>query len=404
MSSLLVIIPDHLSDLIAKGEMTPRYYNPGNLFNDVHVLLTNDDAPNASLAQSLVGSAKLTFHNLPSGGRRLFAKTLGWRPPLLRSWAAPAVELAKRIRPSLIRCHGNGLNAFAALSIKRALGIPYVISLHGNPDVDYFRGRLARTWQQKLIGQAIETVEILTVQNADMVLPVYSPIVPYLQKHGVTRYQVTYNAVGYDVVPKKSYDIPAGGARLLCVGRQQRNQKDPSNIIRAVASIPNARLTLIGDGDLHEPLKDLSASLKINDRVNFIKAMPNKMILAEMARSDLFVYHSDNWEISKGCLEAGLTGLPVILNDRDDDPAEEIESSPFVLVRDSAEGYRWAIEHLLTRNELRKYVGTKTLEHSRATWAPETMERKVVEIYQNLHSAARVVVPDGPTELFGASR
>ena len=40
---LMVLIPHALSDLVAKGEVTERYYNPGDLFREVHIVLTNDD-------------------------------------------------------------------------------------------------------------------------------------------------------------------------------------------------------------------------------------------------------------------------------------------------------------------------------------------------------------------------
>src|SRR6185436_8343846 len=172
---LFVIIPDRLSLLVNKGEVTPRYYNPGNLFREVHIIMTSDDRPDPAGVQLMVGDARLAIHNLPAG-TDTFARSFGWRPALLRSWAAPAVQLATSAPPQLIRCHGNNLNAFAAFEIKRALGVPYIVSLHGNPDVDYNRGRLGRTWQRKLAGVAIESVEIASIKNADFVVPVYSPI------------------------------------------------------------------------------------------------------------------------------------------------------------------------------------------------------------------------------------
>ncbi len=44
--ALLNIITDRLSHLEGKGEMTSRYYNPGEVFDDVHILMTNGDTPN----------------------------------------------------------------------------------------------------------------------------------------------------------------------------------------------------------------------------------------------------------------------------------------------------------------------------------------------------------------------
>lgn len=41
--TLLVIISDRLSHIIKKGELIDRYYNPGDLFKHVHILMTNSD-------------------------------------------------------------------------------------------------------------------------------------------------------------------------------------------------------------------------------------------------------------------------------------------------------------------------------------------------------------------------
>ena len=61
---LLVIINDRLSDLVRKGEITPRYYNPGGLFDEVHIVLTNDDRPDPTQLQTTVGRAILFLHNI----------------------------------------------------------------------------------------------------------------------------------------------------------------------------------------------------------------------------------------------------------------------------------------------------------------------------------------------------
>ena len=43
--ALMVIVPDRLSELAEKGEVTRRYYNPGDLFDEVDLVLVNDDRP-----------------------------------------------------------------------------------------------------------------------------------------------------------------------------------------------------------------------------------------------------------------------------------------------------------------------------------------------------------------------
>lgn len=383
MKPLLVIIPDRLSALVKKGEITERYYNPGDLFKEVHILMTNDDQADPGLLQRTVGSAKLFLHNLPAG-KTWFLRSLGWRPRLLERWAQGAVDLARRIRPGLVRCHGNNLNAYAAYRIKQALGIPYVVSLHGNPDIDYYRGRLGRTWPEKLLGWAIEAVEAISIKNADHVLPVYSPIIPYLKKHRVDRYTVVYNAVGYGCVPKTSYALDPKNVKCLCVGRQMTLQKDPGPIIDAVAELPNVSLLLIGDGDLHEELVQRAESAGAADRIKFRRSLPNSEILRQLASADIYLYSSINYEISKTCIEAALTGLPVILNDRGGDPAGELKGGHFWLVEGTRESYREALRTLIQDDECRRNLGQAAGRHAREHWAPEKMEAKVVEIYQSI--------------------
>ena len=118
--------------------------------------MTNDDRPDPAAVQKMVGDARLFLHNLPDS-RKVFVRTLGWRPWLLGPWVDKALDLAKTVRPSLIRCHGALLNTFAAASIKQKLGIPYVVSMHINPDEDV-RGR-ARSWVKRVVTWAQQDIE-----------------------------------------------------------------------------------------------------------------------------------------------------------------------------------------------------------------------------------------------------
>ncbi len=386
MNSLLVIVPDRVSEFVNKGEVIRRYYNPGNLFSEVHILMTNNSRPDPAAVQAMVGDARLEIHNLPAD-TGTFLRSFGWRPALLRRWAAPAVLLAKAVKANLVRCHGNNLNAFAALEIKRALGIPYVVSLHGNPDVDYNRGRLGRTWQRKIAGIAIEAVEIASIQNADFVVPVYSPIVPYLEKHGVTNYEVIYNAVDCGDTQKTDYTI-GDRVKAISVGRQESLQKDPTPILEAVAGVPSIDLTLIGDGELHPRLRALADRLGISERVRFIRRMPNADVLKEMAAADIYVYCSDNWEISKTCIEASLIGLPIVLNQRHGGLAAELVGDHVLAVEQSAKGYREALERLIADRKERERLGRTAASVARDRWNPEAMEARYVAVYRKVLAAS----------------
>lgn len=388
----MVIIPDRLTSLIMKGEITERYYNPGNLFREVHLVMTNDDSPERDQLQATVGDARLVLHQLPAD-LRLFAATLGWRPWLLGPWVRKAIQLAGEVRPQMIRCHGARLNAFAAAHINASLGIPYVVSMHINPDEDV-RGR-ARSWLRKRAANLQQDVERIGLLNAALVMPVYRPIVPYLQRLGVRRYEVCYNALNPRFLRQKTNYTLHRPVRLICVGRQFR-EKNPENILRALARLPDAHLTLVGNGEYHEYLKRFAAVIGVSERVTFIPSMPNNQLCPLLAEADVFVTHSEYWEIAKAVLEPLLTGLPVIINRRRGEPVPELTEDICRLVDNTEDGYWEALRHMLDDHAAREALGRRAWAHAQEHWAPARTEAKFVEVYKRIMNQSRSAVSKVP--------
>lgn len=377
---LLIISSDYISAWVKKGEVVPRYYNPGNLFDEVHIMMTNDDKPALKLVQPMVGDAKLFFYNYPEPDG-FFKRTFGWHPFLMKMWSDGAIELAKIINPHLVRCYGLHLNTFLGVMMKKTLGVACITSLHGNPDVDYLRGRLAKAWKDKIIGLLQERLEKFCLKRLDHVIAVYTPIESYLKKHSVKNYSIIHNVVGMGAIEKQHYGIQ-GPLKLLCVGRQTYLQKDPTSIIKAISSIEGVQLTLIGDGDLHDSLKQLVDQLGCQHRVTFIRSLENSKILEIMQQADIYVYHSINYEISKTCIEAALVGLPIIANDRNNNPAEELCSAGFYLVNDTAEAYKEAILYLSHDHKKRKKLAQSSHAYAKKHWAPEITELKLMNLHK----------------------
>lgn len=379
MSKMMVILWDSLTGIIKKGDIRERYYNPSNAFSEVHIVLTGDENPDPAIAQKMVGDAKLFIHNKSIGG--LFARTLGWRPFLLENWARGVVELAREIRPSLVQCHHAHLNAFAGYVIKRELGIPYVVRVHINPDVD-IRGR-ASTVKEKMVSNAIRTVEKIALTNADMVLPVYAPIVPFLKSIGVTKYEVAYNVIAPNILREKTDYTLHDPVRLISVGRQFP-PKNPENVIKALADIPNAHYTLFGDGECHQHLKKVAGDCGVSDRVEFIRCLPNAQLCAMLPDFDIFVTHTEYWEISQAVLEPLLTGLPVLLNKRIGAPVPELTEDICMLVPNTIDDYKKALRKLIGDHDFRQNLGETAKRHARSKWSPEITEKKFADIYSGI--------------------
>jgi len=382
MKKLMVIIPDRLSSLIEKGEVTERYYNPDNFFSEVHIVLTNKDEPNIDKVQKMVGSAKLFIYNLPDA-KMMFFFSLGWKPFLLNWWAKKAIRLAKKIKPDIVRCHSAQLNSFAAAKIKKKLNIPYIVSLHINPDEDV-RGR-ANNLIKRIVTLAQKKIEYIGLLNANLVMPVYSPIVPYLKKLGVTNYEICYNTLNPNFISKKTNYLLNDPIQVISVGRQFK-EKNPENLIRAIALIPNIELTLAGDGPYHEHLINVSKECGIPDRVNFHKAISNDELCLKLPEFDIFATHTEYWEISKAVLEPLLTGLPVIINKRIGEPVEELSKDICLLTSNTLEGYHEALLKMINNHDFREQLGRRAYNHSQKNWSPKKTEQKFVEIYKKVLS------------------
>lgn len=384
MATLLVIVPDRLSEIVAKGEFPPRYYNPGNLFDEVHILMTNDDRANSAVLQPTVGTARLCLHNLPVNGS-LFLRSVGFRPQLLRGWAQHAVTLARQVQPALIRCHNGHLSAFAAAQIKAALGVPYVVSLHTT--FDERPVSIRAEWKTRLVGLAGAAASRHALRQADLVLPVYQAIVPYVKRAGVKHFEVVYNILNpVHLVQKTTYELHRP-VRVLSVGRQIEG-KNPENLLRASAMLPCVHLTLVGNGSRHNYLRNLARSCGVEERVTFHRSLPNDQLCRELPTYDIFATHSDYWEIPKAVMEPLLTGLPVIVNRRPGSPVPEYQGDFLIQVENTPAEYHAALKRLIEDDTLRSELGRRAYAHAQQRWAPARIEARVVALYKQVMQKA----------------
>lgn len=375
---LLNIITDRLSHLEGKGEMTSRYYNPGEVFDEVHILMTNSDQPDPANLQKMAGKARLYIHNLPSG-KELLLKSLFWRPALLKSWAAKGVELAKTINPNLIRCYGNYINGFVATEIKKELGIPYVVSLHTHPDEN--RSNPSFGLKNFLYYHFSASVENITLKNADSVVVVYRSLLPYVNRRQAGTHETIYNAVNPDIIRPKTDYSSNGTFKILSVGRLIPG-KNPEHLIEA-AIREGAELTVIGDGPLRNSLQEQAHNFQGPGKVIFIKRMSNDELCAQSHKFDVFAIHCDYDGLPKTVLEAALCGLPIIVNKRPESQVPEFEDGWVELVENSTSGYVGAIQKMAVQSN-REHLGQRAYKYAHENWNPQQTEARYAELYKRL--------------------
>ena len=399
---LLVIIPDALSALVKKGEITSRYYNPGNLFDEVHIMMTNNDQVNPQEVQITVGDARLFLHNIPIEESGYLQRSPFFMPWLLKKWASPmlsiarkimlrrliqlaepAVRLAGQIEPNLIRCHANDYNAVIARCIKEKYGTPYLVSLHTNPDVNMRRRKLKEplTWHERLYNLFFDDIETYGLQKADLVLPVYKSILPYLKRVGCQHVQVAYNVLSEHLQQKKDYTLHQP-IRVISVGRHYE-EKNPTNLILAVKQLPQVHLTLVGNGPYQPRLEALVQENDISERVTFLPALMNIEVCHRLPEFDIFAIHIKYSGLSKSLLEALLTGLPCIINYSDGEQTPELlEESLVHFVENTKDGYFQGLQKLIEDHAYREQLGRKAYAYAQERWSPKMTEAVYVNLYK----------------------
>ena len=188
----LVLLSDCLASLGKKGELTYGYYNPCNIFNEIYFPeFCNEKVLHEKVQQS-AGKAKVILIPAPIRSWRRYLMMLDPRTTpasVLKSLG----KIIKKNKINLIRCYGHRFNLVLGAKLKKITGLPLVVSLHTNPDVDIFN-RESNLFR-KLLLFLFDRTETRCLQEADLVIAVYHSIVPYLRKRKIRRYQVIYNSV-----------------------------------------------------------------------------------------------------------------------------------------------------------------------------------------------------------------
>lgn len=369
---LVIILSDKITNIINKGEITNRYYNPGNIFQEIHFLILNDDKPDLRKLQIMVGSAKIFTYNLVKPN---FFLSLGYNRLLINKYISKCISIVKEINPNLVRSFNNFLDGYVAYKIFQSLKIPYVISLHGVWDRDCLY-----TILHKARRNLLKKYEKISLENSHAVIAVYKPIIRYAKLYGARNINLIYNIVNYN--KNFTYKVSNSKLKLITVNRQQID-KNPERIIEAIKDI-DCEYYLVGDGPYNKRLKNLTKKLNITHKVHFIKSMDNAHLINFMTKFDVFISNTDVYGVSKGIIEASLLGLPVITNFFPEGSNMDLNEDDFILCDNTKLGFKNAILSLNNSFELRKKYSLSSRNFAVKNFDPLIMENKTVNLYKQI--------------------
>ena len=213
----------------------------------------------------------------------------------------------------LVHAHQAMPDGAAARHLAAALGIPYVVTVHGADVYEHLRqgGRVAAATRTVLAGARAVTAVSSAV--ARLLAPHVAPDRLFVVPNGTL-----------GLAPVPAADLAPGSPVLLTAGYLIA-RKGHATVLEALALVSAAAVdgaggerrrrvhwAVAGDGPLRGELAADARRLDLADRVRFLGRLPHDEVLAMMARADLFVLPS--WDEAFGLVytEAMAQGTPVV--------------------------------------------------------------------------------------------
>jgi glycosyltransferase involved in cell wall biosynthesis len=282
-----------------------------------------------------------------------------------RSWGQVRASAAfrrwlKRERPEILLATGNNISWFSGLNLWAVgKGSTRFFIKTTNPIVRERDGRLVAWVRRKVYGWLFRWCDaVLTLSDSE------TRLLQSQFPEARDKFRTVFNA--YLTAEFERIEPSVGGAQtglplvVLGVGRLV-DQKNFERLLRAFAAADprNALLKIAGDGEQRAELEQLSRSLGIADRVQFLGFVSD--IPSLMASADLFVLSSDYEGLPAVVVEALACNCPVISTDCFANARDLLEGLPGCVVTEKdAQALGAAIKRWLAtpvpRPNLRPYA------------------------------------------------
>ncbi len=246
-------------------------------------------------------------------GLRLDLPRLGGLSGLASSVLATAKSLARlareisHLRPDIVHMHYIGPEVLHFLALRPFFRYRLILSAHGS-DVMAPTGGRAQRWARHAVGRA------------DAVTAVSAPLRDRLDEYpnmGGTPVHVIPNGIDWDFW-SNGERRPARRPTIISVGRLT-DVKGHDVLVDAMQQIlerlPDARLVIVGDGELRDELERMSARILPPGSVTITGPQDPEAIRALLATAAVFVLPSRSEGMPLALLEAMAAGLPAVATD-----------------------------------------------------------------------------------------
>ena len=212
------------------------------------------------------------------------------------------------------------LSAMGGIAIKRELGLPFAFHVHSTE-----KGRTMGNGSE-----VVSNIEMRAAQTADMIVTVSNAMKDELIGLGfpAEKIRVIYNGVDPEKYSRSQvsqekvqeirqlYGLKDDDLMVLFLGRLV-SVKGVDKLIAAMThvlqKIPNARLVIVGLGDMQDYLSRLAQNLKLQDNIKFrFEFIPEEERIAHYAACDVAVFPSVYEPFGIVAIEAMSMEKPVV--------------------------------------------------------------------------------------------
>jgi len=371
----LAIIFQNVIPLIKKGSILKKdYFNPNNFFDKIY-LLTFDGA----VPDEMVESIKLAFGNakffvIPIGGFNLHNVYLK-RYQIL--------NIIKKINPDIIRSFSPQIDGYLATFCGNKLGIPVVVSLHGDRDRDNRYNMITEKQYFKYLISLVHKYlfEIPALRKGNKIIAVYEFAAEYGQRYSKKPVTVIYNKVDTNYFIPSEHHETKNPFTIINVGRliPAKNQEV---LIRAMKNV-DGKLILIGNGPMYNSYTDLIKKLDLDEKIEIITSVPNNKLVTYYQKSDIYATGIQYGGIAVPVLEAMACGLPIVQCPYPFGSTPEFIDEAGLIVECSPDGFAEGINQLKNNPDMLKkkseFARNKMLKYNK-----EKMDALEVEVYRDL--------------------
>lgn len=242
-----------------------------------------------------------------------------------------ALKAFESFQPELIHTTTNFVNAIVAENVARALEIPWVYEVRGEPHNTWLskqRMNLSENAKVSRLYELYKSREARATQRADAVICLSQVSKAKLVNQGVPegKIEVIPNGIDERVFQQKYSKLELRrvlglkGNRIVGTVSSIVDYEGLDYLIRALTLIPDVECLIVGEGEKRPLLEQLSKELGLEERVHFIGRVPSQNVWQWYSVLDVFVLPRKNLEVCRSvtpikAMMAQALGIPVIASD-----------------------------------------------------------------------------------------